>query len=635
MCGIIAIVGKTLAEKELECLLLPIRHRGPDDSGTYQHLNVVLGHARLSIQDLSENGHQPMLSYDKRYALIFNGELYNHLAIRAELESKGQKFRSSSDTETLLYGLVEWGKELLPRLNGIFSFVFYDSKEQTILFARDHIGVKPLYYSQSEKSFFVSSELKGLLPFVTELTLMPKRLADYLQFLWCPGEGTPVKEIKKVLPGYCGQINCKENSILSIEWTQFYKLPFNGARLNLSENQIIDELDEKLNQAVERQLLSDVPVGFFLSGGLDSSLLVAIAKKITKKRLQCFTIKTDVNDSAEGFSDDLFYAKKVADHVGVDLEIVNADINIVRDFDKMIWHLDEPQADPAPLNVMNISERARTLGYKVLIGGTAGDDLFSGYRRHQALRAEPYFKLIPKHLGRWLSRIPLNQSNPALRRLTKVLRDIDKSTSERLANYYTWLPTDRVRSLFSKEHQNGMESYQPNAYLLDSLSKLMNEGSWLNKMLYWEMTTFLVDHNLNYTDKMGMAVGVEIRVPYLDIDLIEYAIKIPPSLKMKGVETKYILKRLAERYLPKEVIYRPKTGFGAPVRKWIVNDMREMIKSRLDPKRLDSIGLFDSDQVWKLINENEQGKIDASYIIWSLLAIDSWMQQFLHQKKLG
>jgi asparagine synthase (glutamine-hydrolysing) len=180
-----------------------------------------------------------------------------------------------------------------------------------------------------------------------------------------------------------------------------------------------------------------------------------------------------------------------------------------------------------------------------------------------------------------------------------------------------------------------MESYQPNAYLLDSLSKLKNEGSWLNKMLYWEMTTFLVDHNLNYTDKMGMAVGVEIRVPYLDIDLIEYAIKIPPSLKMKGVETKYILKRLAERYLPKEVIYRPKTGFGAPVRKWIVNDMREMIKSRLDPKRLDSIGLFDSDQVWKLINENEQGKIDASYTIWSLLAIDSWMQQFLHQKKLG
>lgn len=333
---------------------------------------------------------------------------------------------------------------------------------------------------------------------------------------------------------------------------------------------------------------------------------------------------------------DLFYARKVAELLDVDLKIVKADIDVVKEFDKMIWHLDEPQADAAPLNVMNIAALARKNGINVLIGGTGGDDIFSGYRRHQAIRFEKIFGVIPNVLGKFIKRtiniIPSKIS--FIRRLKKIVENIDQPRIHRMAGYFSWLPENRMKNLFSEEWKTKLIDYSQTSYFKELSLDLPVDIDNLNTILYWELCTFLVDHNLNYTDKMAMAFGVEARVPFLDKELVEFAQLIPPNLKMKGKETKYILKKVAERYLPNEIVYRPKTGFGAPVRKWIVEDLDFIIKDRLSPEKIDRRGIFNSKEVWRLIDDNKRGKIDASYSIWALLAIESWLIQFVDQQNI-
>ena len=629
MCGIVGGFGKV--EWPVAEMIHAIAHRGPDHHASFVEGDVFFGHTRLSIQDLSESGNQPMVSDNGRYVIIFNGEIYNHFDLRKEL--KPRSYRSTSDTETILAAYQEWGVDFLPKLNGIFAFALYDRQDQSLLLARDRFGVKPLYVSEDNNRLIFSSEIKALLPVLKDHSLDVKALHNYLTFLWSPGQATAFIKVKKLNPGSYSYFSFSDGQ-LQHKNHKFYQIPFTGQYSKSSEQELIDVCEEKLLQAVERQLLSDVPVGFFLSGGLDSSLVVAMAKKLhPNQRWNCFTIDTGDNLTTEGFSSDIVYAEKVAKALDVNLHVVKAEIDIVRDFDYMIWHLDEPQADAAPLNVSNICKKAREMGFKVLLGGTAGDDVFSGYRRHQALQLEKYLRWIPNFLSKVGLSLPLNQQNPVFRRIKKILLESSHSKEVRLANYYRWLPQEVVSALFNESHQQELNDYQPTKYFFDKLKDIPNETSWLNKMLYWEMTSFLPDHNLNYTDKMGMAHGVEIRVPYLDNELVEFACSLPPVLKLKGNETKYILKKVAERYLPKDVIYRSKTGFGAPVRKWITEDLEDVLNERLSRKQIAKAGIFDADKVWKLIEDNKAGVIDASYSIWCLLAIDSWINQFVMQEE--
>ena len=626
MCGILGNYGSSSNDFMKLTSLEDIAHRGPDSMGHYKNKNVYLGHTRLSILDVSERGNQPMFSENGQYIIIFNGEIYNHLDLRKAVLSD-VKFNSTCDTETVLKGLIKEGEKFIDRLDGIFAFSFYNLKTNDFIIVRDHFGVKPLYYYKSEKEISFSSELKAINGFVKNKSINTKALRNYVNFLWCPGEDTPINEIKKLLPGH--YLSGNVNDIKNIKSKMFYSIPFRGNYLLKNEEEIVNLLELKLVKALERQMLSDVPVGFFLSGGLDSSLLVAIAKKkYPEKRIECFTIKTNP-DNKEGFSDDLHYAKKVAKYLNVNLNIVEANVDILSSFDKLIYHLDEPQSDPAPINILNICNLAKSKGIKVLIGGTAGDDLFSGYRRHQALRFEKYFEAIPLPLRKRIKKfsLKLNKRKPIYRRFSKLVKDLDKSKGARLLGYFDWIDNDILSGLFVEEIKEDKHAF------FNELSLLIpEETSDLNRLLFLELNTFLVDHNLNYTDKASMASGVEVRVPFLDKDLVEFSTLIPPKLKMKGSETKYILKKVAERYLPNEVIYRPKTGFGAPVRKWITEDMDEMIKDYLSSHQIAERGIFNADNVWKLIEDNKKGKIDASYTIWSLLAIESWMRQFVDKK---
>ena len=628
MCGIVGLISKDSKNKIIGCNDL-IAHRGPDDNGYLYYENLSLAHRRLSIQDLSANGHQPMIASDENYAIIFNGEIYNHWEIRKKLEKK-YSFKSNSDTETLLYGFIEYGKDILNQLNGIFAFAILDKQNNELFIARDQFGVKPLYYYCDNNQFWFSSEIKSILNTDFDNTISNEALVNYLTFLYSPADKTPFEKVYKLLPGHYITLNI--NGFQNFKIEQYYEIPFDNQRVNKSESELIDDLETILVNAVKRQMLSDVPVGFFLSGGLDSSCIVAIAKKIyPDKKFNCYTIKTNDEDKdEEGFVNDLYYARIVAKHLDVNLIEVDADINIVDEFDQMIYHLDEPQADPAPLNVLNICKKAKIDGQTVLLGGTAGDDLFSGYRRHQSLKIETFVGFIPLFLRKiirfFIQKLPVKI--PLFRRLKKLTANLHLSQIDRIVGYFSWFDKDHLNLLFSDNAKPIVKKYQPLQILKEYINKIPKEKDILNQMLFLEMKFFLTDHNLNYTDKMSMATGVEVRVPFLDKELVEFSTKIPTNLKLKGITTKYILKKVMEKYLPNEVIYRSKSGFGAPVRKWIINDLDHVINKFLSKDKLEDRGIFDYKTVHELINDNKAGKIDASYTIWALLAIESWMQQF-------
>ena len=635
MCGIVGVISEYSASQIKECNRL-ISHRGPDDEGYFLHHNLAFGHKRLSIQDLSYSGHQPMISEDKNFVIIYNGEIYNHWEIRELLKNK-YNFKSTSDTETLLYGYIEFGSGILSRLNGIFSFAIYDKNLGELFIARDQFGVKPLYYSFNNQFFWFSSEIKSILALSFDKEININALQNYLTFLYSPGELTPFRKVLKLLPGHYLKLNI--SNFQEIEITKYYEIPFTNKRSKKSEKELIEELEERLIKAVERQMLSDVPVGFFLSGGLDSSCIVAIARKLYPNRdFNCYTIKTNDGDNMEeGFVNDITYARKVTQHLNVKLIEVESNVEIVRDFDKMIYYLDEPLADPAPLHVLNICKCARIEGQIVLLGGTGADDIFSGYRRHQALKIENYLKLVPRVIKLIVHNILQKVSirKPLLRRLVKITQNITLTQTERLTGYFSWLEKEKVDQLFHHKYCEEVKKFNPSQILKSYLALIPSDEDNLNKLLFLEMKFFLVDHNLNYTDKMGMAESVEIRVPFLDKELVEFSTEIPPHLKLKGVTTKYILRKVMEKYLPHDVIYRPKSGFGAPVRKWIIKDMKGVINKYLSKDNINKREFFNYDEVQRLLHNNEAEIIDASYSIWALLAIESWMQQFYDVDKLN
>ena len=628
MCGIVGAIGQFDHAKFKKAVNI-IAHRGPDDEGIFVRDRVAMGHRRLSIQDTSDSAHQPMISEDGGFVIVYNGEIYNHKQIRDKIKHS-YPFTSTGDTETLLYAYIEYGPKVFSMLNGIFSLAIYDVNKQEFIIARDQLGVKPLYYYLDKEKFLFGSEIKSINLFPIDRSIDCEALYDYVRFRYAPFTKTPFKKIRKLEPGHYLYIDI--NYFSEFEDKKYYEIPYTGEYQLSDEKQAVDKLDRVLNDSVSRQLLSDVPIGFFLSGGLDSSAVVAMAKKSRPgEHLDCFSIDTSQYGEFEGFSNDLSYARKVAQKFNCNLHVVEANIDILSSFEKMIWNLDEPLAEPAAMHVERISQKATDMGIKVLLSGMAGDELFSGYRRHQALNYEQYFEIVPGFMKKQLAKlgqsISIEKAN--LRRASKILSNLDMESSARLFNYFTWIPEKTGLSLFQEDIQEEIKEYDQHANFMNILNNIPEENSWLNKMLYWEQKSFLVDHNLNYTDKMSMAQGIETRVPFLDTELVKFATSLDPALKMKGTSTKYLLKKVMEQYLPKEVIYRPKTGFGAPIRKWIKEDMNEMVGDLLSESRIKNRDIFNAAAVSNLIDQNRKGKIDASYTIWSLLAIETWMGLFV------
>jgi asparagine synthase (glutamine-hydrolysing) len=644
MCGIAGLYGATssnLSSDMRHAVIRLLQHRGPDDSGVFQDSGraVSLFHTRLSIQDLSPLGYQPMLSADGKVTLVLNGEIYNFRELRAELKSAGHVFRGRSDTEVLLQLYLEGRARnadplaFLPRLNGIFAFAIWDADLQKLFLARDALGVKPLYFSTSADGFAFSSEIKALQLLQPQAGALDISALDrYLTYLWCPSEQTPFQSDKQLGPGEALVV---QGGAIT-QHRKWFQLPFfssagqagNGPAL--SEQAAITGTESHLRQAVHRQMVADVPVGAFLSGGLDSSSIVVFAREVNPD-LRCFTIEA-VGAAGEGMADDLPYAKQVAKHLQVPLEVVRIDASrMAHDLPAMVAQCDEPLADPAPLNVLYISRLAREQGIKVLLSGAGGDDLFTGYRRHRALMAEKYWSWLPKAARLGLKRFTssLDTTKPLNRRLRKLFNGAGLEGDERLVNYFRWTDRADLTALYSADFKAALGDSCAEQPMLDFLADLPPGIDRLERMLALEQRFFLADHNLIYTDKMSMAVGVEVRVPFLDLDLVQFAGTIPARFKQRGAEGKWVLKKAMEPYLPREVIYRPKSGFGAPLRRWMRVELRELLGDILGESSLRNRGLFDPVAVQQLIRANDQGKVDASYTLLSLMCIELWCRHFI------
>jgi asparagine synthase (glutamine-hydrolysing) len=634
MCGIAGYWGRFNSEL-IDQIGKRLAHRGPDDAGVYAEPNagIALVHRRLSIIDISAAGHQPMADTHERIVTVYNGEIYNYRELRAQLANEGVQFRSSSDTEVLLALYLKHGTALLPMLNGIFAFVVWDRERRDLFLARDALGVKPLYFSASTRGFAFASELKALILALEQRTLDPTSLHRYLSFLWCPGEGTPLREVRQLAPGEAMVVR---DGRIARRWT-WYELPARRPRsAPLPDDETVPSTVRLLRQAVHRQLVADVPVGAFLSGGLDSSAVVAFARERAQD-LRCFTIEL-VGGNDPGFVDDLPYAKQVAAHLGVRLDVVRVDSSrMARDLERMVWGLDEPLADPAPLNVYYISQLARDNGIKVLLSGAGGDDLFTGYRRHLALRYERLWSWLPSKLRTALGIAAgrMDASTAFGRRAQRLFVGALNDGPARLASYFVWAPESRLRALYSPAFAAELGDQRADQPLIDYLAGISQGFSPLEQMLALEQRFFLADHNLAYTDRMSMLAGVEVRVPFLDVDLVEHAARIPDRFKQHGRTSKWVLKKAMEPYLPHDVIYRPKTGFGAPLRRWLRNELKPLLAEVLSLERLKRRGLFNPVAVQQLISANQRGSVDAAYTLLSLVSIEAWCAAFLDGGAVG
>jgi len=629
MCGIVGFQGECSIQ-DLVSAKSAIAHRGPDDFGLFEDNahRVGLAHTRLSILDLSPHGHQPMVSQDGKVVLVFNGEIYNFRELRFELLSKGYTFKGHSDTEVLLNLYLAEGESMLSMLNGVFSFALWDADLCALFVARDALGVKPLYYYSDDSVFAFSSEIKALKHIVTDFGDIDAASIDrYLTYLWCPGEGTPVVNIKKLGPGEAVWVLDGKVDRL-INW---YQLPsFHSSPIRMSKMKATNNTVKYLRQAVHRQMISDVPVGAFLSGGLDSSSVVAFARELNPD-IQCFTIE-QIGGVESGMVDDLPYARRVAEYLNVPIEVVSIDASrMAYDLEDMVAQLDEPLADPAPLNALYISRLAQKSGIKVLLSGAGGDDLFSGYRRHYAVMLDRYWSWLPKPVRSSIEYVSsnLDQRFTIIRRLSKLLNGAALSGDERLVNYFSWARRDDLCRLYTREFRNTLGDSDVSTVMLNFLSELPKNTPILDRMLTLEQRFFLADHNLTYTDKMSMAAGVETRVPFLDLDLVEFAAHIPQQYKQRGSAGKWVLKKAMEPYLPHDVIYRPKSGFGAPLRRWIRYELRELMSDLLSEESLKKRGIFEFSSVNWMIKNNDTGHIDASYTLFSLMCIEIWCRQFL------
>jgi len=628
MCGLAGFSGR-FSEESLRDAGSLIAHRGPDDAGTYLNDHGIgLTFRRLAIIDLSPRGAQPMASDDGAVVIVFNGEIYNYRELREELRGRGVTFRGESDTEVLLRLYLAEGEGMLRRLNGIFAFALWDGRDGSMLVARDALGVKPLYYATVDRGVAFASELKALLPMVPEAReLDPLALHRYLTFIWCPGEGTPLAAVRKLLPGEALRVR---GGRIERRWS-WYQLPyFRPTGAPLGEREAVAGTASHLRQAVQRQLVADVPVGAFLSGGLDSSAIVTFAREQVPE-IRCFTIEA-VGDQESGFAEDLPYARRVAKHLDVALEVVTVQASaMAEDLEQMVWQLDEPLADPAPLNVLYISQLARRHGMKVLLSGAGGDDLFSGYRRHVAVQYERYWNWLPQPARAGLDQVAgmLGQRHPTARRLGKLFNGAGLGADERMVNYFRWIRESDLQPLYTPEFRAAATAEDAGRPMRALLAALPASTGPLDRMLTLEQRFFLPDHNLTYTDKMSMAAGVEVRVPFLDLDLVDFAARIPEGMKQRGRVGKWVLKEAMAPYLPADVIHRPKTGFGAPLREWIRGGLRPLMAGLLSPETLRKRGIFEPVAVQRLIERNERGEVDAAYTLLSLMSIEIWCRKFL------
>ncbi len=622
MCGITGIASMGTArdpdKDRLRRMVETLRHRGPDDDGMVVDDGVGLGMTRLSIIDV-EGGQQPVFNEDRSIRSVFNGEIYNYRELRDCLQERGHVFTSQSDSEVIVHAYEEFGVDFPNHLNGMFAVALHDRRLARLLLVRDPLGIKPLYYSVTNDWIIWGSEIKAILASnLVSGTLDVDGLANFLSWEYVPSPGTLLKEVRKLGPGSLLRVDLRE---ARHEVRQYWDIVPEASRSN-SDNDWEARVEDQVARSTRMQMVSDVPLGAFLSGGVDSSLLVA-----SMGNAETFSIGFDDQSYNE-----LPFASKVANHLGVShiQEVLKPHVADL--FDDLMLHLDDPIGDFSIFPTYLVSRLARS-HVKVVLSGDGADEVFGGYETYVAENLSRTYRLIPsavrEHVFRAaLQRIAPRESKKGLINLSK--RFVDGFAFPEELGHARWrlfAGEALLGELFTEDadrHRNSTTDTHILAHFRDS-------GSFdpLTRSLYVDVKSYLSDNILPKIDRMSMAVSLEARVPYLDKDLVALAFSMPDNLKVKGLRTKILLKKIAARHVPRDCVYRAKEGFSIPIKNWLGNQFRPFLEEYLRPESVEADGVLRSNTIEKLKREHLEGRANHSHVLWALIVYRAWRSRWL------
>lgn len=624
MCGISGFIDFAEVAKDPGALIRQMNrtlaHRGPDAEGYFEAAPAYFGHRRLSVIDIASSL-QPMSTTDTRFTLVFNGEIYNFRALRAELEAAGRTFRTRGDTEVVLQAYAEWGEAALNRLQGMFAFACWDRVNQVLFVARDQLGVKPLYYFHRGQTFAFASELKAIVPHPeVSRSINLDALGTFLECQYIPGPYSIYRDVLKLEPGHSLRFSRDGLAV-----RRFWQLDYQR-KSRKSEAEQIDALDHALRKSVESMLVADVPLGAFVSGGIDSSLVAAIMTDVGRKPVETFNLGF-ANDRTQSEHE---YANRVAKHLGSNHHaLMVSPENVLSAFDNWVEIFDEPFGDQAALPTLLLSQLTRR-HVTVVLTGEGADEVFSGYSNYRKRVAEEKITRILGHQVspfRWLS----GYLPPALAK-DRILR----AAALPLAERYATIPMlfDRLLhpGLFSQEMLQGqMQSIKDHAR---RFFEECNASDYHEKIMDVDLRLWLPDDLLTKVDRATMAHSLEARVPYLDHRFVEFAATLPVSLKQKGLETKYLLKKVAERYLPKEIIYRNKQGFVMPLSDWLAGGLRPAMDAAMASAALPARNLFQPRAIERILHEHRTGRRNHAGRLWALTVLERWFSRYAPEFRL-
>ncbi len=621
ICGKWSQHGVTMAS--LERMAAAIRHRGPDDDGFYLNGNVGLASRRLSIIDI-EAGHQPISNEDGSIWIVFNGEIYNYPELREELAQRGHRFTTQSDTEVIVHLYEDAGVDCVKRLRGMFAFAIYDESKRRLFIARDPLGQKPLYYSHRQDSLAFASEIKSLLSDEASAPRLNLRGMHHLLSLRCiPGSDTLFDGIDKLPAGHTLSLD-PEGLTVRKYWDVNYTPKIMG-----SEEEICRQLGQLLEETVSCHMLSDVPVGAFLSGGIDSSLIVGLMGRLSSAPIKTFSI--GVRD--QGFNE-LPYARLVAERYGTEHHELIVEPSLITSVPEMLWHMEEP-VDPFAFGVYSVAKLA-SQHVKVVLGGDGGDEIFAGYDRYLGNQVAEMYCLVPRGLRRrvvepLVRRLPDNFGyNNRVQKLRWLMAMSETTDGERYAQSAAFL-----RFSYADKERLYTDSLWREVGNLDSSAQLTqffdadNLDNSVDRMLYTDVKTRLADHLLMVGDRMTMAQSLECRSPYVDKQVVEFTARIPANLKLNGRRLKHIQREVARDYLPEKLLSRGKQGFSFPLAHWFAHELRDLTTNLLLNSNLVDEGYFRPQAIKTLLDEHVNGRVDHNYRLWLLLNLELWHRMFV------
>ena len=624
MCGIFGILnldGSPAERAALQAMARVTVHRGPDDEGFHLDGACGIGMRRLSIIDLA-GGHQPLANADRSLVLVCNGEIYNFRELRRELEALGHRFASGSDSETLLHGYAQWGDEVVQRLNGMFGFALWDARRRRLLIGRDRLGIKPLYIYRDAGRIAFASEAKALLALPgVQAAIEPSALHGYLNLGYVAAPASLFKHITKLTPATLLSVEGGR-----VEQTRYWRMPHDIER-DVPEAEWIARVRERLDAAVRMQMVSDVPIGAFLSGGIDSSTVVGLMAAASERPIRTYSIGFD-GAAADQYYNELPYARRVAQLFGTEHREILVRPDTAALLPRLVWHMDEPVSDSAFITTYLVSEFARR-DVTVILSGVGGDELFGGYRRYLGDHYQAYFDRLPSWLRRTATaagrRLPSDRHGPLLNfsRLAKgFLENAALPFEERYRAYVEVFPRAEAARLLGGEPAGGSDR------IAEAFSAAPGEDG-LNRMLSVDAQTQLPDDLLVLTDKMSMAASLECRVPLLDQELVELAARMPQAVKIRGGRLKHVMKEAVADLLPSDLIERKKRGFGTPMGAWLKNDLAPLMHELLSQSAIEERGLFRYPAVHELIAQHEASRIDGTDRILALMNLEIWARIYL------